>query len=99
TAIVLKALSEQGESDSFHGRATVAILIFQDLAVVPMMLVTPILGTPSGSAMGTVLMTLVKAAIVVGLIVAAAWYLVPRLLRHIVRSRSRELFLLSIIVL
>ncbi len=67
TAIVLKALSEQGESDSFHGRATVAILIFQDLAVVPMMLVTPILGTPTGSAMGTVLMTLFKAAMVVGL--------------------------------
>lgn len=95
----MKALSEQGESDSFHGRATVAILIFQDLAVVPMMLITPILATPSGSAMGMVLMTLVKAAVVVGLIVAAAWYLVPRLLRHIVRSRSRELFLLSIIVL
>ena len=49
--------------------------------------------------MGTVLVTLLKAAIVVGLIVAAAWYLVPVLLRHIVRSRSRELFLLSIIVL
>ena len=49
--------------------------------------------------MGTVLITLLKAAIVVGLIVAAAWYLVPVLLRHIVRSRSRELFLLSIIVL
>ncbi len=99
TAIVLKALSEQGESDSFHGRATVAILIFQDLAVVPMMLITPILATPSGSAMGMVLLTLLKAGVVVVLIVAAAWYLVPRLLRHIVRSRSRELFLLSIIVL
>ena len=99
TAIVLKALSEQGESDSFHGRATVAILIFQDLAVVPMMLVTPILGTPSGSAMGTVLMTLVKAAIVVGLIVAAAWYLVLPILRHILRRRCRGLLLLTLIVL
>ena len=80
TAIVLKALSEQGQSDSYHGRATVAILIFQDLAVVAMMLVTPILATPTGSAMGTVLVTLFKAAIVVGLIVAAAWYLVPLML-------------------
>ena len=42
----LESPSEQGESDSFHGRATVAILIFQDLAVVPMMLITPILATP-----------------------------------------------------
>jgi CPA2 family monovalent cation:H+ antiporter-2 len=99
TAIVLKALSERGESDSYHGHATVAILIFQDLAVVPMMLITPILATPSGSALGSVFLTLMKAVVVVGLIVAAAWYIVPPLLQHIVRSRSRELFLLSIIVL
>mgnify|MGYP001003019496 CR=1 FL=1 len=99
TAIVLKALSERGDSDSYHGHATVAILIFQDLAVVAMMLITPILATPTGSALGAVLLTLVKAGVVVGLIVAAAWYIVPPLLQHIVRSRSRELFLLSIIVL
>ena len=64
-----------------------------------MMLVTPILATQSGSAAGGVILTLIKAMVVVGLIVTAAWYLVPLLLQHIVRSRSRELFLLSIIVL
>lgn len=99
TAIVLKSLAERGDSDSLHSQATVAILIFQDLAMVPMMLVTPILATQSGSAAGGVVLTLVKALVVVGLIVTAAWYLVPLLLQHIVRSRSRELFLLSIIVL
>src|SRR5262245_1042539 len=45
TAIVLKALANRGDSDSIHGRATIGILIFQDLAVVPMMLVTPILAS------------------------------------------------------
>ena len=99
TAIVLKALAASGESDSFHGRAAIGILIFQDLAVVPMILLAPILASPDGAAMVSILMTLAKAGIVVGLVVAAAWYAVPKVLEHIVRSRSRELFLLTIIVL
>lgn len=99
TAIVLKSLAERGDSDSLHGHATIGILIFQDLAMVPMMLVTPILATQDSSAAGAVILTLLKALAVVALIVTAAWHLVPKLLQHIVRSRSRELFLLTIIVL
>jgi len=99
TAIVLKALADRGESDSLHGRATIGILIFQDLAVVPMMLLTPVLASEVGETVGTVLLTLGKSVALVGMIVLAAWFLVPRLLQHIVRSRSRELFVLTIIVL
>ncbi|HEX2055162.1 MAG TPA: cation:proton antiporter, partial [Nitrospiraceae bacterium] len=69
------------------------------MAMVPMMLVTPILATQDSSAAGAVIITLLKALGVVALIVTAAWHLVPKLLQHIVRSRSRELFLLTIIVL
>jgi monovalent cation:H+ antiporter-2, CPA2 family len=99
TAIVLKALAASGDSDSPHGRATVGILVFQDLAVVPMILLTPILAAPSDGAVGSVLLTLGKSILVVGCIVAGAWFAVPRLLEHIVRSRSRELFLLTVIVM
>ncbi|MCC6139985.1 MAG: cation:proton antiporter [Nitrospira sp.] len=99
TAIVLKALAANGDSESLHGRAAIGILVFQDLAVVPMILLTPILSSPSEGAAFSILLTLGKAVIVVGLIVAAAWYLVPKILEHIVRSRSRELFLLTVIVL
>lgn len=99
TAIVLKALAANGESESLHGRATIGILVFQDLAVVPMILLAPILSSPSEGAALSILLTLGKSVVVVGLVVAAAWYLVPKLLEHIVRSRSRELFLLTIIVL
>jgi CPA2 family monovalent cation:H+ antiporter-2 len=98
TAIVLKSLTERGESDSIHGRVTIGILIFQDLAVVPMMLVTPLLAGPS-EGFGRILLTLLTAVVLVGLIVATARFLAPKLLEHIVRSRSRELFLLTIIVL
>ncbi len=99
TAIVLKALAANGESDSLHGRATIGILVFQDLAVVPMILLAPILASPSEGAALSILFTLGKSVVVVGLVVTAAWYIVPKLLEHIVRSRSRELFLLTIIVL
>lgn len=99
TAIVLKALADRGDSDSIHGRVTIGILIFQDLAVVPMMLLTPILASQGDGASLSILVTLGKSVLVVGLVIAAAWYAVPKLLEHIVRSRSRELFLLTIIVL
>jgi len=99
TAIVLKALANRGDSDSVHGRATIGILIFQDLAVVPMMLMTPILASHTEGSGISILYTLGKSVVVVGLVIAAARYLVPKLLEHIVRSRSRELFLLTIIVL
>ena len=99
TAIVLKALAAAGDGDSPHGRATVGILVFQDIAVVPMILLTPILANPSGGSLTPVLLSLGKSILVVACIVAAAWYLVPRILEHIVRSRSRELFLLTIIVM
>lgn len=99
TAIVLKALAERGESDSLHGRATVGILIFQDLAVVPMMMLLPLLADPSDSLRPGVLLTLAKSVVLVAALMVAALYVVPKLLEQIVRSRSRELFLLTIIVL
>ncbi len=99
TAIVLKALAASGDSDSPHGRATIGILIFQDLAVVPMILLTPILASHGEGTFTQVLFSLMKSIVVVACIIAAAWYVVPKLLDHIVRSRSRELFLLTIIVM
>jgi K+:H+ antiporter len=99
TAIVLKALANRGDSDSIHGRTIIGILIFQDLAVVPMMLLTPILASRVEESGMSILYNFAQSIVVVGLIIAAAWYAVPKLLEHIVRSRSRELFLLTIIVL
>jgi len=99
TAIVLKALAASGDSDSLHGRATIGILVFQDLAVMPMILLTPVLASSHEETFASILMALAKSVLVVGFVVAAAWYAVPKLLDHIVRSRSRELFLLTTIVL
>ncbi len=99
TAIVLKALAERGESDTLHGRSTIGILIFQDLAIVPMMLMTPFLGNQGSEGIGRILLALGQSLALVFLIVLAARVFVPKLLEHIVRTKSRELFLLTIVVL
>ena len=99
TAIVLKALGERGEMDTHHGRSTVGVLLFQDLAVVPMILITPLLGNVENGEIGSIGFILAKSAAVVIAIVVAARLITPQLLEHIVRTKSRELFLLTIIVL
>lgn len=99
TAIVLKALKERGETDTLHGRATISILIFQDLAVIPMMLFIPLLAQSDGQGIGGLLLALTTSVVLLGMIIVTARWVVPRLLEHIVRTQIRELFLLTIIVL
>ena len=98
TAIVLKMVTERGETNSPHGRLTIGILIVQDLAVVPMMVLTPVLGSQGDGGVTAVLWPLTKAVLLVTLILFAARSLVPRLLVEVVRSRSRELFVIAIIL-
>ncbi len=98
TAIVLKMVTERGESNSPHGRLTIGILIVQDLAMVPMMMLTPVLGGHGDGGAAAVLWSLAKAVLLVTLILVAARFLVPRLLIEVVRSRSRELFVITIIL-
>src|SRR5881409_2399698 len=98
TAVVLKMVTERGETNSPHGRMIIGILIVQDLAVVPMMVVTPVLGGLGEAGLLTVVWSVAKAILAVLLILVAAWYLVPRLLVEVVRSRSRELFVITIIL-
>src|SRR5207245_1754792 len=98
TAVVLKMVTERGETNSPHGRLIIGILIVQDLAVVPMMVVTPVLGGLGEAGLLTVVWSVAKAILAVLLILVAARYLVPRLLIEVVRSRSRELFVITIIL-
>ena len=99
TAIVLKTYIDRAEVDSPHGRAGVGILLFQDLSIVPMMLLIPILGGKEGSSTWRVVLTLLIAAAAIAVIILAARIIVPRLLHHIVRLRSSELFIISIVLL
>jgi CPA2 family monovalent cation:H+ antiporter-2 len=99
TAIVLKLLGERGEIDSPHGRIAVGVLIFQDLSVVPMMLMLPVIAGTEASSWAALGFVMVKAIAVVLIVLVGARTIIPLLLHQVVRTRSRELFILSIVVL
>jgi monovalent cation:H+ antiporter-2, CPA2 family len=99
TAIVLKSYIDRAEIDAPHGRAGVGILLFQDLSIVPMMLLIPVLAGTRGGSVAGIALTLVIAIGAIALIILAARIIVPYLLHHIVRLRSSELFVISIVVL
>ncbi|MDQ7786052.1 MAG: cation:proton antiporter [Thermodesulfovibrionales bacterium] len=98
TAIVLKLLTERGEIDSPHGHTMVGILIFQDLCIVPLMLLVPVL-SGEGIDIIDVGVKMGKAAVIIGVVLLSARWLVPSLLHQVVRTKSRELFLTTIILL
>lgn len=99
TAIVLTLLQERGTINAPHGKIALAILIFQDIIVVPMMLFAPLMTGESEDVLGTLLTLVLKAGLVVALVLFSARYLAPRLLDMIARTQSQELFLLSVIVI
>jgi CPA2 family monovalent cation:H+ antiporter-2 len=98
TAIVLKILSEKGEIDSPHGRMMVGILIFQDLCIVPLMMLIPVL---SGGLIDIldISIKMGKALLIIGIVLLSARWIVPVFLHQVVHTRSRELFLTTIILL
>jgi len=99
TAIVLKVLQQRAEIDSPHGQTSLAILIFQDIIIVPMILLTPILAGVSLNLGSSLVLLVVKVAGVVLLTIILAKWVIHRVLYQVARTRSRELFLLSILVL
>ncbi len=99
TAIVLKLIQERAEVDSPHGRTTLGILIFQDIIIVPMLLVTPLLAGATGNLGESVLILIVKGIGIILLVMVSAKWIVPQALYQIARTRNQEIFLLSVIAI
>ncbi len=99
TAIVLKLTQERAEIDSPHGRTTLGILIFQDIIIVPMILVTPMLSGTMENLAGASLALAAKGLGIIAVVIVCARWIVPKVLYQIARTRSRELFLLTIVVI
>lgn len=99
TAIVLKLLQDRGELNSPHGKVVLAILIFQDIIVVPMMLVAPLLAGGTQNITEALLIMVLKGAFVIVFVLLSARYVVPRLLYQVAQTKSRELFILSVVVI
>lgn len=97
TAIVLKIMQERVAMDSPHGRTTLGILIYQDLAIIPMMLATPFLAGTSGEGEDSLVLFAVKAIGLIIVLVAMAKWIVPTLFYQVARTRNRELFMLTVL--
>jgi monovalent cation:H+ antiporter-2, CPA2 family len=99
TAIVLKSYAERKEVDAPHGRAGVGILLFQDISIVLMMLLVPVLGGKDAASFGAVAAKLGGSLLGLIVIVAGAWFLVPLMLKQIVPLKSPEVLLLLVVLL
>ena len=98
TAILAKLLAERFELNSEHGRQIIGILLFQDLALVPLLIIIPALAAPASDLAASIGWALLKAAAVltvllfVGQKVMRAWF-------HVVaRAKSSELFVLNVLL-
>jgi len=100
TAIVLRLIQERAEVDTPHGRTGLGILLFQDVIIVPMILITPMLaGSRAGGIDSNIFIILAKGLAIVSLVPVAAKWLMPWLLHQVARTRSKELFILSVVTI
>jgi len=99
TAIVSKLLTERLELESQHGRRIIGILLFQDLAVVPLLILIPALANPRGDLGTTLLWAALKAVIVLFLLLFIGHKLIRSWFRIVVKRRSQELFMLNLLLI
>ena len=97
TAILSKLLSDRLELDSKHGRETIGVLLFQDLAVVPLLILIPALSGPAEALMLTLGLATAKAVGMLALVLFFGQKLMRGWFFHVARQRSPELFMLNVL--
>lgn len=96
TAIVTKLYSDRAELDSAHGRSVISVLLFQDLCVLPLILLLPVLAGLGGADMGAVGMEFLRGLVIMTVLVVGGRFIVKRTLDRIVLFRDRDLFTLCV---
>ncbi|HKO68234.1 MAG TPA: cation:proton antiporter [Burkholderiaceae bacterium] len=97
TAIVMKMLAERVELDTEHGKRIVGVLLFQDLAVVPLLVIVPALSAETGVLMQTLAIALLKAAVLLTLLLVGGQRVLRWWLLMVARRKSQELFTLNLL--
>jgi CPA2 family monovalent cation:H+ antiporter-2 len=93
TAIVLKILNETGQIKADFGRYSLGILLFQDLAVIPILLMITIFTSSDKSISELLLQTLINAVIVLGILVLVGKYLLGHFFKAVTRAKSKEIYM------
>ncbi len=99
TAIVLRILAERIQLETAHGRDIIGVLLFQDLAVVPLLIVIPAIAEGSGELAERLAFALAKAAVVLVVLLFVGQRLMRGWFHIVARSRSHELFILNVLLI
>lgn len=99
TAIIIKLLQDRAEMASEHGRRAIGVLLFQDLAVVPLLVLIPALGSPPEALATALLWAGVKAAFIIALLLVGGKRIMHRWLTLVAKRKSDELFILNILLI
>lgn len=99
TVVVTKTLMDRGETDSVHGHLIIAILILQDISLVPIISLLPIFTGGEGNGTVLFLTAMAKAIALVLMVILGATKVVPPILKWVARGNSREVFVLTVMVL
>lgn len=99
TAIVMKALTDQLQLDSAHGRTVLGVLLFQDLAVVMLLVLVPALTQPANQLLWALALAALKAAALLTLLLVFGQRWMQRLFDLITQQPSRELFTLTVLLI
>jgi len=99
TAIVSKLLTERLELESEHGRRIIGILLFQDLALVPLLIVVPALAHPHGALVAELMWAALKAVVVLFVLLFLGQKVIRGWFNVVVRRRSQELFMLNLLLI
>lgn len=99
TAIVIKQITELGIINQHRSQLAISILLFQDIAVVPLLIAVPLLGDGADTSIWFALvLALIKGVIVVAILLSAGKWGLPWLFREVARTRTDELFVLTTIL-
>jgi len=98
TAIVSKMLVERAELSSSHGHKIMGVLLFQDLAVVPLIIIIPALGSDSGDLTATVIFALLKAVLLLSVLLIFGQRLLRPWFDLVAQQKSSELFMLNVLL-
>jgi CPA2 family monovalent cation:H+ antiporter-2 len=98
TAIVVKLMAERTEMESEHGKRVMGVLLFQDLAVVPLLVLIPALGASEPRLLEALALAAVKATVLVTVLLIGGQHVMRRWLTVVVRRKSEELFVLNLLL-
>ncbi|HJJ99636.1 MAG TPA: cation:proton antiporter [Methanocorpusculum sp.] len=99
TAVIMNLYQNSGEIETQHGKIALGLLIFQDLSVIPITLMVPILAGNSETSLFSELLNFGVGIVVLVAVLVAAIFLVPRFLTKVALTRSKELFIISVVAI